>query len=602
MGFDTETVDGLPFTCQFSTSGGERDVFECYGRSDLIRDHFSRLLVDAPDRAFILVGAHYLRFDIQVLFRDFPQMFAGLGEIDYTDAAGVSWRGSTNWPVIFAIARYQGKTLLLIDTFRFFFGGLAGVCEALKIKVQKLQRPACIAENRAPTPKEMPYFLKYAMTDSDAVLEILQWIDHIWELQGVGPCVSIAHQAGRIFRRNHTKIDNKIVGLDAADHFGQLGGIHAYHGGRNSVNAQAAARVEIERFQHPDGVTVTEKQPLFPMRVENCTLFDVRSMYPWICSDLLPSFFGGRWVWSDTPEIEPAGLYRVSGRVRKGDCWPYRLLMNDEGNYIPPDALTVGEWVTGFELESALKHGLIETTNITGYLWKPGEETRHPFREYFSWVFEEKEKHRDTSPALYLYYKYLANALTGKFVSTIPQLKVNPVSGQLGKIRVPGMLFNAPIGALITGAGRAYLFEQELLSSSIHGATDSIVVPPWGRKPGNIGGNLGQWEEVCSGTFVCGRNKLYAFISPKKRGNFTGKKLVSGKTKYFYKGQEILKHATHAFNGGIFEFLKMCETGQRQYKYRRMAQLREAQRRPGLRALTFNDFEAELKLGGKYGG
>jgi hypothetical protein len=82
-----------------------------------------------------------------------------------------------------------------------------------------------------------------------------------------------------------------------------------------------------------------------------------------------------------------------------------------------------------------------------------------------------------------------------------------------------------------------------------------------------------------------------------KIGNFTGEK--NGE-KYF-QGRKILKYATHAFQGNVFDFLNLIFSGKNKYKYRRMVHMREAQRRRGLRALTFERFEAELRYGGKYG-
>ena len=268
MGFDTETVEGLPYTCQMADSAGNSEVVECYGRAEVVRAQFAKLFDKLPARGFAVAAAHYLRFDIQVLFRDRPEFFAGIGEVNWKDENGLHWKGSSGWPTIFAIVRYQGKTLLLLDTFRFFFGGLARVCKDLNIETQKLERPACIAENRAPTPAELEYFLDYALTDAVAVLDVLRWVVKIWEMENVGPCISIAHQAGRIFRRNYTRLGGKIVGLDAVDEFGQLAGLAAYHGGRNSV-----------------GGFPEDGRPLI---VDDAAMYDVRSMYPWICAQLLP--------------------------------------------------------------------------------------------------------------------------------------------------------------------------------------------------------------------------------------------------------------------------------------------------------------------------
>lgn len=607
VGFDTETnpATGEVFTAQFSSSTGEKEVFECHGQPALVRDGFARLLKGAPPRSFILAGAHYLRFDISVLFKDTPEIFSELGEIAHEDEGGVLWKGSTNWPVIFAIARWGGRCLLLIDTFRWFPGSLADVCDQLQLPIRKLDRPKSIMENRLPREDEYEAFLDYAMVDADAALGVLKKIDSIWESEAVGPCISLAHQAGRIFRRNYTRgTAGKPVGLDAPDPFAQHHGVSAYHGGRNSLKAAA-----------------------LPLVVDNCTMYDVRSLYPHICSNVLPSFFAGRWVWTpgdSTSEIPDVGIYEISGELSAGDCAPYRLLMDAKGNYLPLGQVRK-VWVTGFEVNEALRRGMLARLTWFGFYWSSEDEgeyspdqlrrggkysrkaKKHPFREFYKETFARKEANRDVNPTLYTYYKNLANSLTGKFVSTIPRMVYE--GDQRVKIRTPGMLFNGPVGAFITGAGRVELFREEVRCQSIHGATDSLMVPPGAEHPTNVGPAMGQFEKVCQGTFVCGRNKLYAVLGPEDRGRFeslwakgfSGPMLEKGKKVKAWRGREILKYATHAFQGTVYLFLDLVFSGERGYEYTRMVQMRESQRRQGLTALTMTKFKGELQLGGKYG-
>ncbi len=570
VGFDTETVDGHPYTCQFSDSQGGESLEECNGRPEVIRACIAEYLQKAPPKSFILMGAWYLRFDMQILFRDAPEIFSGLGEVDHQDEQGIHWKGSTNWPVIFAVARWKGRTLLLMDAWRYFQGTLAKTCEMLNLPIQKLPRPACIKEGRAPQGKaEREEFATYAMVDAKAVLQVMTLIDSLWAREDLGPCISLAHQAGRVFRVKHTLDQGKPKGLDAPDHFSNLNGLAAYHGGRNSLLAET-----------------------LPLVVPDCALYDVRSLYPSICVFELPSFFQGRWV-SDTriskrPQVDLAGIYRVSGTLRAGAHPQYRLLMNAAGEYLPVDK-PFKAWVSGFELQAALQYSLIEDVKVFGFHWEGGSK-RHPFKDFYTEIFNQKEANRGKNSLLYHYYKNLGNSLTGKFVATIPQQDSN---GQ--KFRVPGLLFNGPIGALITGAGRARLFRAEIASSSIHAATDSIVVPPWGAHPANIGPGMGQWEKVCTGVFVCARNKLYAFLGEKK-GNFTGEKDGS----LFWAGQKIEKYALHAFRGTVFQFLAAVFDGQREYSYQRMTQLREAGKRGGIVPLTMQTFTEKLNFGGKY--
>ncbi len=534
---------------------------------------------------FLLSGFFYFRFDIQVMFRDKPELFEGLGNIDFEDEHGIHWKGSSQWPVIFLIGRYKKRTLLVIDAWRFFPGSLAGVCRDLGLAFQKLETPACVKENRPPNASEREYFDQYSLGDTDACLEILKEIDKIFALEAQGPCISVAHLSGKKFRRDHAG----GVGLDVPDERGQELGLLAYKGGRNSMVADQ-----------------------LPLILPDCAMYDVRSLYPYICSEILPSFYGGRWVWDFRPQIQGPGIYLVEGTLLKGDCWPYRLLMDAKGEYLQPGPIKCVQ--TGYEIITAAKHGLLAPGfTFSGMIWEPGSEKHHPFKTFYAEVFAAKEAQRGKNQTLYTYYKNVANCLTGKFASTIP-LEVSEtrvIDGRLTnvqtKVRVPGLLYNPAVGGFITGAGRCLLFECELASKSVHGATDSLVVPRWGVPPAE-GSKLGQWEKAATGTFVAARNKLYAFLAPKTHGDFTGWLDKRGnptenrldRDKAVWNGQIVTKYALHAFKGTVFQFLDAVFTGNRKYSYSRMVQLKESRKRKNLKPLQMNDFVEELKLGGKY--
>lgn len=531
-------------------------------------------LHEAKPKDFILAGFFYFRFDIQVIFADSPELFEGLGAINVEDEHGIHWRGSSQWPVIFLVGRYKGRTLLIIDAWRFFSGSLAGVCRELELPFTKLQTPACVKENRQPRPDEREAFNNYGLVDADACLEIVKRIDAIWEREQQGPCISIAHLSGKKFRRDFTMGN----GLDVPDELGQELGLLAAKGGRNSLVAQE-----------------------LPLIVENCQMFDVKSLYPYICSAILPSFYGGQWVWMMKPPIVGHGIYRLTGELLKGDCWPYRLLMDAKGEYLETGPINTVQ--TGYEIQTALKHGLLAPGyKLQGMIWEAGTEKWHPLRAFYDEVFSAKEEHRGKNPTLYAFYKFLANSLTGKFASTIP---LEDEDGE--KYRVPGLLYNPSVYSFITAAGRCLLFEYELASSSIHGATDSLVVPPWGRGPGE-GPKMGDWELCVTGTFVAARNKLYAFLAPKTLGTYTGwtdkhgvpcEKGLDAKIPC-WKGQLIPKYALHAFKGTVFQFLDAVFDGQTSYTYERMVQIKESRKRKNLKPLQMNTFVEELKLGGKY--
>src|SRR6476659_3286370 len=116
-------------------------------------------------------------------------------------------------------------------------------------------------------------------------------------------------------------------------------------------------------------------------------------------------------------------------------------------------------------------------------VWEEGREKWHQLKAFYAEVFAENERYREgnpeANPTLYSYNKFLANSLTGKFASTIPLEDENNEE----TYRVPGLLYNPSVYSFITGAGRCLLFEHELASGSVHGATDSLVVPPHGTPP-----------------------------------------------------------------------------------------------------------------------
>lgn len=594
-GYDTETLPGKPYTFQKALSTGHRELTYIDGFAPLIRAKFYEDLDQVPDGHFALGAFYFFRFDVQTIFFDKPDYWKGTAALDAVDVDnnGVLWSGALTWPTVFLRLKKGKKKIYIIDLFRFWEGGLARCCEKLDLPIRKLDRPPCVTENREPKPHERAYFEDYALIDSEAALSLLGLLDSLWEMDGNPPSFSNAHESGRVFKTRYAP-----GGLDLPDPLAMAVGEFAYHGGRNALHI-----------------------PTAPVVIPNCALWDVSSQYPAVCYYDLPAFYGGQWLWRDNRPLEPNGIYEViKGHLTEKSTRVPDFLMDHEGRYFratPEGACGAankgkckrhnhgelkGHWFTGVELMAARDLGLLSLGSWWGYSWE-GPDNPRPLANYMLDHYREKNATRDNE-VLYQRNKYRLNTLTGKFIATIPRGEFQE-DGSFMKWRLPGSLYNPPVAALITAHARTQIWKEECRIPVFHTATDSIVTPARFRpidRP-RLKEGLGAWEKQVTGDFVCGRNKLYAFLSPEKtEGHFTGRKKDGKKTLIFYKGQKVIKYARHGFQGDILDFLDAAFAGamEMEYRFQHMGGIRESRKRKDVKALAMNWVDGTLKFGGKY--
>lgn len=569
---DFETVNGKVFTFQFCQEGKEPRLIYLHENPKVAREFFYGLFDDLPDRGLGVCGFYFLKFDIQCLFLDKPHWFTGLAALrtDEHHEGDFSFQGVLSWPTPFVIFRKGNKKILVFDIFRFFEGGLATVCSNLRLPIQKMDRPDYIGE-RYPTNEETEYFEDYAKTDVSSSVGIVREILKIFERYDLGLKISNAHLAASIFLKHFTN----GKGLDKPDFLQQIAAMKAYHGGRNSLTV-----------------------PKVPFVAKDCQYWDVSSNYPY-CATKCPPAFGGRWVWNYDrgQEIQENGIYKSDFEIV--DVGPYQLLMDHEGSYLEAGQ-HVEIWLSGIEILTAKKHGILKNQqNIVGFMWEPGKDYtgKHPVKEYMEHFYQEKSASKGKY-ALYEHAKKMLNTLYGKFISTIP-FKTD----EKGEVwHIPGSIFNAPMGCLITAWSRCLIFEAEIKYGSLHAATDSILCPGplFPKNPENP--KMGDFTLEYEGDFVVGRNKLYAIIDREiTKLGFTGEFEEAGKKKrYFWEGREVLKFALHAFQGNVLDFLEAVFHGKKEYTARRMGNIRESLKNPEITPLAFNNIPMEVNFAGKY--
>src|SRR5262249_13854867 len=189
--FDTETVDGEPLTLQIADAGGVELAY--VSRETILPTFLEALRRRGAATGPNLAWAHHLEFDFGVIFIEEPGIWkARKGHIESELADGtrveLAYHHLHN-PFYHLIIGTQHW--LLLDTMSFVRRSLETACKRLRLRVQKLPRPAYLG-TRPPTNAERSDFEAYAKNDALATYALAEYlIDRHREL-GIGPTVSIA--------------------------------------------------------------------------------------------------------------------------------------------------------------------------------------------------------------------------------------------------------------------------------------------------------------------------------------------------------------------------------------------------------------------------
>jgi hypothetical protein len=462
------------------------------------------------------------------------------------------WKSNIVYSAV-KFARFEkgNKRVLLVDTLAYFLTKLEKLGEMVCPEMPKLPQPKGLGSLRfKPTDKK---FIEYAMRDAVIAYRAGCEISKIHAEFDVSLSVSAPHFASKVFRHSFLKASiplppRKIV----------YSALASYHGGKNNLTAQKGIYHDVYAL-------------------------DIRSAYPFAMASL-PSFSKPELFQTILGQGHPGsllpscGIYKITGEA--SPCkWPALY----DHHFKPLAGPFSGVWVTGYELNEALRSTEVELTDTWGYFYQAEKDTESsPFRAYVQEFFTKKEKPEDKIHREF--YKLLLNSLYGKFIQTrgsgsMSTLSFDTDDKHLDEIRmlIAGGMFNPFIATLITGHTRAYIHRLEHEYEALHTSTDGIFTQ---KKPQESSG-LGGLSIEAYGTLLLLRNKLYIFYGK------TDKPESEKKRSALFPKLEIIKWALHGFHSTVENLEAMYASGANEYEYVKVNKLRESLRRN----LTPNKFE-----------
>lgn len=551
LGVDSETRRGVPITFQFfSDSIGINKIVWLKSGKDATKEFFAFLdtLPNTRDRHYILFG-HNLAFDMVSFLYDRHAVLRD-------ETIKTNWYG---WSVDivyahvrFAVFTKKDKRVTLIDTLAYFVKKLEQLAEIVCPDLPKLKMPKGLGQNKF-TPKDKK-FVAYAMRDAVIAYRVGEKLLELHREMDVSIAVSAPHFASKVFRKTFLK---ETIPLPPRKVI--YAALSSYHGGKNNITCEAGF-------------------------YKGVYCLDIRSAYPFaMCS--FPSFsnpklyraISGKGTPANLPEF---GIYNISGKA--AECkWP---IIYDH-KFKPVSGEFKNIWVTGFELNEALRLREVKLTETYGYYYQAEKDKKEsPFRNYVNEFFTRKDTAKDK---IYReFWKLLLNSLYGKFIQTRGVSVLSNLVYDMDDKKliedssiVASGLFNPFIATLITGHTRAYLHRLEHQYSALHSSTDGIMTL---TKPVELPG-LGGLSIEAFGDALILRNKLYIIYASLEAGDLENVKIIKSKV---YAGKKIIKYALHGFHRDANTLELMWRDGIREYEYIKVNKLRESLRRN----LQVNDF------------
>lgn len=550
---DTETINGKPYSIQFYDGVittleyvNETNIFDVY--CDYIASHYEKGMS---------VWFFYCQFDLPIIHYPFKEYFAvdnhnmGFGEFDFRYVTGKTWYGNHS---------YKKMAWFERDAYQYVFRGLAKVAKDLNLTQQKYDMPKFLGKRAWKNPQEQSDFELYAIQDVIVLWELVYWILDLHRKFDVGLSVSLADLAGKIFRKHHVKEPIEPTQQDVT-----VAALSSYHGGKTESYVQ--------------GVTL----------IKNIYEYDITSAYPFAMSQIGNFFEYTTKEWSKGKPLQKNAVYQISSESK---C-DYKPLYTET---FKRERVLDKQWVTGWELESALRHDcLLKYTVHQGYEMFSHYEKYNGLKNYVETFFARKQKaDQEKNATERLSSKLFLNALYGKFISKI-QEEVDELESWRG-----GVIFHPLIASLITGFVRAYVHDIEHQSLAFHTSTDSFITKHDTLDslfPGVNG--LGGLKKEYHGDVLIVRPKVYVIfdkidINCHHKFELDEKDVVVCR----YCQARVLKSATHGFYGSVHMLLNMWKGGQKNYVINRMVRLKEAMRRrdPDVLPFVFTNHRRSLNV------
>lgn len=528
IGTDSETNQGPPITMQFYSETA-RQINGCVfiKRQSAVLTFLRQLKKLKPGR-YRMYG-HNLEFDMLSFLWEVREKIRD-GNIDLHIG---EWdiQGRYAKP-IFAVFSDGKRRIELVDSFLWFMTSLERVAERVCPDLPKLQRPPGLGITDY-SPTDM-VFVDYAMRDAVVAYHAGHAIERYHRQLEVPSQISLASMGAAVFRTKYMQNDIYQPPL----YEWMVGAAASYHGGVNRILPDA------DMCWH-----------------QNVTALDISSAYPdaWQC---LPDFsnpngyksFKSVKRNSSIRKVPDVGVYKISGTTTKCN-WP-ALFHHD---FSPISGNFSNVWVTGWELNEALRADEVRVTKVNGYHYVTDSDYS-PFREYANFFYNSKNTEQDI--VLSYMHKITLNAPTGKLIQTSPDFTL--VDGKLVKIKRAGGLYHPFAASLTTGHTRAKIHQLEHKYGALHTATDGVFVP--GRYEGAREKKLGAVVSEGHGDLALFRNKLYIFYTD----------AIKGKTfeSQVFKGRHILKCARHGYQGTIADLERMTISPSREYKINKPVKLK----------------------------
>ena len=559
-GGDSETHNGPPISFQFyGEYAGKQTSVIVQAHTDTATKTFLDTVSKLPQHGYktpITIYVHNLEFDLPSFFYDKKEKL--LNEEFKFKAHGWTIEGVYS-NVCFCTLTKGGRVIRLIDSYAFFKTSLAKLADIICPHLPKLKAPNGLGEKWFSV--EYKKFADYAMRDAEIAYHVGEYLQKMHEQFDVTQALSGPHFASRVFRRAYVQ---QVIPLPPRKIV--YAALHSYHGGKNNLTVAPG--------WYPD------------MRV-----IDIISAYPWAMR-MLPSFYHADLYKEIDGKGHPSeplpyfGIYKIYGTVK--DCpWP-SLYTHD---FKPLKGEADGVWVTGPELNEALRMGEVQIDSLRGYYYDAKHDMSvSPFVEYIDTFFEKKDTAEN--PIMRLFYKVcLLNSLYGKFIQTRGGTENITLVAEDGtwsneSILIAGGLFNPFIASLITGIVRARIHELEHEYKAIHTSTDGIFTL---EKNVKESAGLGGLKIEAVGDVQILRNKVYIIY---------GNEPVDVEKPFkssVYADKYIIKYALHGFHGRVTDLERMALTGEAEYEYTKVNKLRESLKR-GLVVNKFEKRKARLLL------
>lgn len=540
---DTETVRGKPESIQFY-DGLKTELI--YVNESTIYDVYCDY-VAARIKPQTSVWFFYAQFDLPIIHYPFKDYFTYdghtqvYGEFEFNYVTGKTWFGNHT---------YKRQQWVERDAFQYVFTGLEKVAKDLAFTEMKKERPSWLGERKCKTEQEKKIFEEYAIQDVIVLWELVHWILNIHRQYDVGLSVSLADLCGKIFRKKF--VDSPILATSQEVTFPAL---KSYHGGKTEMYVKG------------------------PMIVKDVYEYDIVSAYPYAMSQI--GNFMDYEIISHNEKMPIVGdaIYRVSGSI--ASCHYHALYTSK----FERKQTLAGDWVTGYELLSAIEHKCFTGKIEQGYVMISHNEKNNPLANYVWHFFKKKQEATETkNRSERTVAKLSLNALYGKFISRIAMEDVGDEERWKG-----GVIFHPLIATLITGFVRAYVHRIEHVCQSLHTSTDAFITKHNDLSkhfPGYEG--LGSVLKEYQGDVLLVRPKVYV-IFDKLRVSCHHKFDINEKDVVYclYCGATVLKAATHGFFGSIQMLLNMWKGEQTNYIVKRMVRLKEAKRSRDMDMLPF---------------